>query len=140
MRAVMDENQSAQAVIAPFAGFLTIFLWLETWLEILSQGSHRSPDDLSKLYLATMTAYACAAEISKWLVHAPTDPTQDPQLERIQRGGVLLGFWLIPLMFVYTWRISNDKIPMPGPLNKIVIGLVGIFFLKAASRRLRHQK
>jgi hypothetical protein len=136
----MNDSKPAQAVIAPFASLLTAFLWLETWVEILSRGSHKSPDDLSKLYLAIMAAYAGAAEISKWLINAPTDPRQDPRLERIQRGGVLIGLWLIPLLFAYTWRISNDKVPLPPPLHKIVFGLVGIFFLKAASRRWRHTK
>lgn len=135
-----SNEQTGQAVIMPFAMLLTVFLWLETWVEILSRGAHRSPDDLSKLYLAVMAAYSGAAEISKWLLKAPTDPTLDPRFEKIQRGGVFIGLWMIPLLFAYTWRISNSQVPMPGPLNKIVIGLVGIFFLKAASRRLRHER
>ncbi len=136
----MDADKPAQAIIAPFATLLTTFLWLETWVEILSRGARHSPDDLSKLYLAIMAAYAGAAEITKWLNNYPTDPTQDPRFERIQRGGVFIGLWLAPLLFVYGWRITNPAIPMPGPLQKITIGLVGIFFLKAASRKWRHKK
>src|SRR5437762_3155286 len=135
----MDENKPAQAVIAPFAALLTVYLWSYTWLEIVSRGTHKLADDFSKLYLALVAGYAGAAEISKWLVNAPTDPSQDPRLERIQRGGALIGFWLIPLLFAASWRASDPKVPMPGPLQKIVFGLVGIFFIKAASRRIRHE-
>jgi len=109
-------------------------------VEILSRGAYRSPDDLSKLYLSTMAAYAGAAEITKWLIKAPTDPSTDPSFERIHRGGFFVWLWLAPLLFAYGWRISNPAIPMPEPLKKITIGLVGIFFLKAASRKLRHNK
>lgn len=136
----MDNSKSAQAIIAPLATLLTAFLWLETWLEILSRGSYHSPDDLSKLYLATMAAYAGAAEITKWLIKAPTDPSEDPRFERIHRGGFFVWLWLAPLLFAYGWRITNPAIPMPEPLKKITIGLVGIFFLKAASRKFRHQR
>ena len=87
-----------------------------------------------------MTAYAGSAEISKWLSGAPTDPTQDPRFERVQRGGFFVWLWLAPVLFAYGWRITNPAIPMPGPLQKIAFGLVGIFFLKAASRRWRHKK
>ena len=58
----MPSGKSAQAIIAPLAALLTTFLWLETWAEILSRGTYHSPDDLSKLYLAVMAAYAGAAE------------------------------------------------------------------------------
>ncbi len=136
----MAADKPAQAVIAPFATLLTTFLWLETWAEILSKGARHSPDDLSKLYLAVMAAYAGAAEISKWLNNYATDPSQDPRFERIQRGGFFIGLWLAPLLFAYGWRITNPAIPMPAPLQKITVGLVGIFFLKAASRRFRHKK
>jgi hypothetical protein len=136
----MPSDQSAQSIIAPLATLLTTFLWLETWLEILSRGAYRSPDDLSKLYLSVMAAYAGAAEISKWLVNAPTDSTQDPRFERIHRGGFFVWLWLAPLLLAYGWRITNPAIPMPAPLEKITIGLVGIFFLKAASRKLRHKQ
>src|SRR5258706_8065614 len=136
----MAADKPAQAVIAPFAALLTTFLWVETWAEILSKGTRHSPDDLSKLYLAVMGAYAGAAEISKWLNNYATDPTQDPRFERIQRGGLFIALWLAPLLFAYGWRISDPTVPMPGPLPKITIGLVGIFFLKAASRRFRHKK
>ena len=136
----MESDKPAQDIVAPFATLLTTFLWLETWVEILSRGARHSPDDLSKLYLAIMTAYCGAAEISKWLVNAPTDPTQDPRFERIQRGGFFIGLWLAPLLFAYGWRITDPSVPMPSPLQKITVGLVGIFFLKAASRRLRHKK
>lgn len=136
----MDDSKPAQAVIAPFAALLTTYLWLETWLEILTRGAYHSPDDLSKLYLAIMAAYAGAAEITKWLNPAPTDPAQDPMFERIHRGGFFIALWLAPLLFVYSWRITNSHVPMPGPLEKNTIGLVGIFFIKAASRRWRHKK
>ena len=136
----MNSNKPAQAVIAPFATLLTTFLWLETWVEIISRGTYHSPDDLSKLYLATMAAYAGAAEITKWLNGVPTDPAQDPRFERVQRGGFFIGLWLAPLLFAYAWRISNVAIPMPEPLKKITVGLVAIFFLKAASRRFRHKR
>lgn len=133
-------GRSAQSIIAPLATLLTTFLWLETWLEILSHGAFDSPDDLSKLYLAVMAAYAGASEISKWVVHAPTDPSLDPRFERVQRGGFFIWLWLAPLLFAYGWRITDPAVPMPPPLPKIMMGLVGIFFLKAASRRIRHQK
>jgi len=136
----MESNRTAQAIIAPLATLLTTFLWLETWVEILSRGAYHSPDDLSKYYLGVMTAYAGAAEISKWLNTEPTDPTQDPRFERVQRGGFFVWLWLAPLLFAYAWRITNPSIPMPGPLQKIAFGIVGIFFLKAASRRWRHKK
>ena len=136
----MPTGKSAQAIIAPLAALLTTFLWLETWVEILSRGTYHSPDDLSKYYLAVMAAYAGAAEISKWLLNAPTDPTQDPKFERIQRGGFFVWLWLVPLLFAYGWRITNHDIPMPEALKKIAIGLVGIFFLKAASRKFRHKE
>src|SRR5437773_1617785 len=136
----MDDSKTAQAVIAPFAALLTTYLWLVTWLEILSRGAYHSSDDLSKLYLAIMTAYSCMAEISKWTVNEPSVPGSDPMLERIHRGGFFIALWLAPLLFAYSWRISNPHIPMPGPLEKITVGLVGIFFLKAASRHLRHKK
>ena len=80
------------------------------------------------------------AEISKWTVNEPSVPGSDPMLERIHRGGFFIALWLAPLLFAYSWRISNPHIPMPGPLEKITVGLVGIFFLKAASRHLRHKK
>ena len=137
---MIDQDRPAQAAIAPFAGLFTIYLWAITWIEILSRGAHQSPDDFSKLYLAFVAAYEGAAEFSKWTVDAPTDATQDPRLERIQRGGALIGFWLIPLLFVSTWRMADPKIPMPGPLPKIAMGLVGVFFIKFASRRLRHKE
>jgi hypothetical protein len=136
----MEADRPAQSVIAPFATLLTTFLWLETWIEIVSRGARHSPDDLSKIYLTVMAAYAGAAEISKWLVNAPTDPTLDPRFERIQRGGFFIGLWLAPLLFAYSWRITNPQVPMPEPLQKTVLGLIGIFFLKAASRKLRHKK
>src|SRR5258708_32000827 len=129
----MSSGKSAQYIIAPLATLLTTFLWLETWLEIISRGNYHSPDDLSKLYLAVMAAYAGAAEISKWLVNAPTDPNQDPRFERIQRGGFFVWLWLAPLLFAYGWRITNHDIPIPEPLKKIEVGVVGIFFLKSAS-------
>src|SRR5262245_2381729 len=113
----MAAPKTAQAVIAPFATLLTTFLWLETWVEIISRGDIKSPDDLSKLYLATMAAYAGAAEISKWLNGVPTDPTQDPRFERIQRGGFFVWLWLAPLLFAYGWRITNAAVPMPAPLS-----------------------
>jgi hypothetical protein len=136
----MAADKPAQAVIAPFATLLTTFLWLETWVEILSRGARHSPDDLSKLYLAVMAAYAGASEITKWLNSYPTDPAEDPRFERIQRGGFFIGLWLAPLLFAYGWRITDPNVPMPAPLEKITMGLVGIFFLKAASRRIRHKK
>src|SRR5689334_7910420 len=100
----MTGDRPAQAVIAPFATLLTTFLWLETWVEIVSKGARQSPDDLSKIYLTVMAAYAGAAEISKWLNKAPTDPTLDPKFERIHRGGFFIGLWLAPLLFAYGWR------------------------------------
>jgi len=136
----MDSSKSAQAIIAPLATLLTTFLWLETWLEILSRGAYHSPDDLSKLYLAAIAAYSGAAEINKWLVNEPTDPTQDPRFERIQRGGFFVWLWLAPLLFAYGWRITNPAIPMSEPIKKIAMGLIGIFFLKAASRKWRHKE
>ena len=136
----MDDNRTAQTIIAPVATLLTAFLWLETWVEILSRGAYHSADDLSKLYLGVMAAYAGAAEISKWLSNEPTEPGQDPRFERIHRGGFFVWLWLVPLLFAYGWRITTPAIPMPGPLQKITLGLVGIFFLKAASRRWRHKK
>src|SRR5690242_15996258 len=121
----MGTGKSAQSIIAPLATLLTTFLWLETWVEILSRGAYHSPDDLSKLYLSTMAAYAGAAEITKWLIKAPTDPSQDPRFERIQRGGFFVWLWLAPLLFAYGWRITNPAIPMPEPLKKIALGLIG---------------
>src|ERR1051326_565094 len=133
----MDTDKPAQAVIAPFAAFLTAYLWLETWVEIITRGAYHSPDDLSKIYLATMAAYATSAEITKWFNGVPTNPIQDPRLEKIQRGGFFIALWLLPLMFTYSWRITNSQIPMPGPLKTIVMGLIGIFFLTVASRKMR---
>jgi hypothetical protein len=79
-------------------------------------------------------------EVMHLLLNAPTDPTQDPRFERIQRGGFFVWLWLAPLLFAYGWRITNHDIPMPEPPKKITIGLVGIFFVKAASRKLRHKE
>src|SRR5258708_6762957 len=97
----MASNRSAQTIIAPVATLLTTFLWLESFVEIITRGARHSPDDLSKLYLGIMTAYAGSAEISKWLANEPTDPTQDPRFERIQRGGFFVWLWLAPVFFSY---------------------------------------
>ena len=97
----MEPHRSAQAIIAPLATLLTTFLWMETWVEILSRGSYHSPDDLSKYYLGVVGAYAGASEITKWFSSAPTDPTQDPRFERIQRGGFFVWLWLVPPLFPF---------------------------------------
>ncbi len=133
-------NRTAQTAIAPFAWLLTIVLWTGTWMEILTHGHWRFQDDLSKLYLGIMGAYASAAEISKWLVNEPTDPGQDPAFERIHRGGFFIALWLAPLLCALVWRVIDLSIPMPTPLQRTVGGLIGIFFVKAASRHLRHKK
>jgi len=135
----MNAARSAQSVVAPFAICLTIFLWAGTCAEILSRGTYHSLD-LTKLYLLVMSAYAGAAEISKWLVNAPTDPTQDPRLERMHRGGFFVWLWFIPLLATYSWRFFDPSIPVPAALEKITSGLVTLFFLKAASRKLRHKE
>ena len=68
-------------------------------MEILSHGTWRLHSDCSKLYLAVMGSYAGVAEISKWAVNAPTDPSEDPAFERLHRG----------LFFIWLWtcRVSD---------------------------------
>src|SRR5258708_13244971 len=113
---LLPTNLTAQTTIAPCAIFLTAALWVETWLEIFSHGVYHSPDDLSKLYLGVMAAYAGAAEISKWLVNVPTHPAEDPMFERIHRGGFFIALWLGPLLAAWGCGIMNAPIPIPPTL------------------------
>src|SRR5258708_25354842 len=133
-------NRTAQTAIAPFAWLLTIVLWTGTWMEILTHGHWRFQDDLSKLYLGIMGAYASAAEISKWLVNEPTDPGQDPAFERIHRGGFFIALWLAPLLCALFWRVIVLSFPVPTPLQRTLRGLVRIFFFKSSPTPLRHNK
>jgi hypothetical protein len=138
--AMPEINRSAQKAIAPFAEVLTTVLLAGYWLEIISHGRWHFQSDISKYYLWMMAAYAGAAEISKWVVNAPTDPSADPAFERINRGGAFIALWLSPLLTSLIGQMIDASIPMPGPLKTINAGLVGIFFVKATSRHLRHKQ
>jgi hypothetical protein len=135
-----DISRQTQNAIAPFAWASTALLWTASWAEILSKGRWQSPDDFSSMYLGIMAGYAGIAEISKWLKNAPTNPDEDPALERIHRGAFFIWLWLAPLTCAYVWRFFNHGIPMPPALKKIAGGLIAIFFVKGTSRHLRHKK
>ncbi len=124
----------------PFAAIMTLVLGGGIWMEILTHGRWRFQTDLSKFYLGIMASYAGAAEVTKWMVNVPTNPQEDPKFERMQRGGIFIWFWMVPLLTALIWQVFDAEVPMPKPLPVIAGGLVGIFFLKVASRQWRHKK
>src|SRR2546427_2916806 len=100
-------NRTAQSAVAPFAELFTLVLWGGYWMEILTHGHWRFETDLSKYYLGIMGAYAGAAEISKWMVNAPTDPNADPAFERIHRGRIFIAVWVTPLLTALIWQVID---------------------------------
>lgn len=133
-------NRSVQNAIAPFAWFFTLALWAASWMEIVSHGSWRLHRDCSKFYLAVMAGYAGVAEIAKWSVNLPTDPSEDPALERLHRGLFFIWLWAAPFMAALFWQVFDQTVPLPDFVERIALGLVGIFILKQTSRQFRHKK
>jgi hypothetical protein len=134
----LEKHKDVKEFMMPFIAVLTAILWGEAWLEIISHDAWRSSHNLTKIYLAMMGAYAGAGEAQKWFQKNASDPADDTTLERMHRGGFFVALWLLPLLSSYVWGIFDQKVPMPGPLQDIATGLVIIFFVKAASRHVRH--
>src|SRR5258706_956703 len=124
----------------PYIVALTALLWGEAVLEITTQGLIHSADNFTEIYLGLLGAYAGVGEAKNWLQKIPADPADDSTLERVQRGGFFVALWFVPLIGAYLWRLKDSAIPMPKDLQHIVMGLVLIFFAKAASRHVRHSR
>ena len=133
-------DRTIQNFIAPYAWLVSAVLWGAAWLEILTHGKWHLHFDCTKFYLAVIAGYAGAAELSKWSVTNPTDPQQDPVTEKLQRGMFFIWLWTTPFLFTILWQIQDPSMPLPVFVEKIPMGLIGIYLLKQASRQMRHRR
>lgn len=138
----MEGQAQDSHFMMPFALGATTLLGGSSFLELVTHGAIRSPDNAAPLYLAIMAAYAGAGEVKGWMhKRNPAEAEAiSPWLERARKGGIFVSFWLILYASAYLLRLWDPSYPMPHELKTIALEIVSLFFVTYSARSLRRSR